>query len=91
MDARELVAWNMRRLRVRQGLSQEVLAADAGIDRAYVSRIERGLENPTIGILEQMAAVLNAEMIEFFLVPEAGEERPQPLRAGRRGKTTSRG
>jgi len=45
MNARALVARNLRRLRVRKGLSQEVLAVDAQIDRTYVSRLERGLEN----------------------------------------------
>jgi transcriptional regulator with XRE-family HTH domain len=49
MNGRKLVAWNLRRLRVRQGLSQEKLAADAGVDRAYMSRLERELENPTVG------------------------------------------
>jgi transcriptional regulator with XRE-family HTH domain len=36
-------------------LSQENLAVDAGVDRTYVSRLERGLENPTVGILDQLA------------------------------------
>ena len=48
MKAGALVARNIRRLRVAKGLSQEVLAVDAEIDRTYVSRLERGLENPTM-------------------------------------------
>jgi len=36
MNGRKLVAWNLRRLRVGQQLSQEKLAADAGVDRAYM-------------------------------------------------------
>jgi predicted transcriptional regulator len=55
MRAQALVARNLRRLRVERGLSQENLAADAGIDRTYMSRLERGLENPTVAILEQLA------------------------------------
>jgi hypothetical protein len=31
-----LVAWNLRRIRVRRGLSQERLAFDASVDRSYV-------------------------------------------------------
>jgi predicted transcriptional regulator len=46
-----LVAGNIRRLRAAKGLSQEVLAMDAEIDRTYVSRLERGLENPTVAVL----------------------------------------
>ncbi len=29
---------------------------DAGVERTYVSRIERGMENPTVAVLEGIAA-----------------------------------
>ena len=51
MDARERVAVNIRRLRVERGVSQEVFAVDAGVDRTYMSQIERRLENPTLAVL----------------------------------------
>jgi transcriptional regulator with XRE-family HTH domain len=86
MRAQALVARNLRRLRVVRGLSQEILAADAGIDRTYVSRLERGLENPTVGMLEQLADALDATIVEFFVVPAPGEPPPKPLRGGRRPK-----
>jgi transcriptional regulator with XRE-family HTH domain len=84
MNARDLVAWNVRRLRVLRGISSETLAADADVDRAYVSRIERGVANPTVGILEQIAAVLGVAMTELFVVPRPNEQRPEPLPGGRR-------
>lgn len=84
MKARELVAWNVRRLRVARGVSLEVLAADAEIDRAYMSMIERGAGNPTVDMLERIAEVLGSELAEFFVVPAPGEEPPRPLRPGRR-------
>jgi transcriptional regulator with XRE-family HTH domain len=84
MRVQALVAWNLRRLRVARGLSQENLAVDAGIDRTYVSRLERGLENPTVGILDQLAQALNAEIVEFFIVPGPAERPPAPLPGGRR-------
>ena len=86
MRAQALVARNLRRLRVGRGLSQEDLATDAGIDRTYVSRLERGLENPTVATLEQLADALGATIVEFFVVPSPGEPMPQPLRGGRRSK-----
>ncbi|WP_376711816.1 helix-turn-helix domain-containing protein [Bradyrhizobium japonicum] len=49
MEGRQLVAWNLRRLRVLRSLSQEALAADAEVDRSYVGRLERAEENPTVG------------------------------------------
>ena len=84
MRASARVAWNLRRLRVQAGLSQEALAVDAGVDTSYVSRIERGLENPTVGLLEQIANVLRADVIEFFRTPDPDEQAPKPLKSGRR-------
>src|SRR5258708_11309156 len=86
MKARALVARNLRRLRVRRGLSQENLAVDAGIDRTYVSRLERDLENPTVAVLEQLAEALGSGIVQFFVVPAPGEPPPTPLRGGRRPK-----
>jgi len=86
MRAQALVARNLKRLRVQRNLAQEALAADAGIDRTYVSRLERGLENPTVAILEQLANALNANIVEFFVVPAPDEPSPKPLRGGRRPK-----
>jgi transcriptional regulator with XRE-family HTH domain len=86
MKAGALVARNIRRLRVAKGLSQEVLAVDAEIDRTYVSRLERGLENPTVAVLERLAGALSANIEELFKVPRAGEPAPRPLKGGRRPK-----
>jgi DNA-binding XRE family transcriptional regulator len=81
-----LVAQNIRRLRVARGLSQEMLAVDAGIDRTYVSRLERGLENPTVAVLEKLARAVSSNIEELFRVPRAGETAPRPLKGGRRAK-----
>jgi transcriptional regulator with XRE-family HTH domain len=81
-----LVARNIRRLRVARDLSQEALAVDAGIDRTYVSRLERGLADPSV--LEKLARALSSNIEEFFRAPRAGEAVPKPLKGGRRpGKT----
>lgn len=84
MRAQIVVARNLRRLRVRKGLSQEVLAVDAGIDRTYVSRLERGLENPTIGVLDRLAAALDAEIVDFFDAARVARGPIKPLPSGRR-------
>ena len=83
MNARGLVAWNVRRLRVLRGISSELLAAAADVDRAYVSRIERAVANPTIDVLERIARVLRIDMAELFRVPESDQEPPAPLPGGR--------
>jgi transcriptional regulator with XRE-family HTH domain len=84
MDGKALVTWNLRRLRVAAGVSQEQLAIDAGVDRTYVGRIERGLENPTVNNLDKLAAALSVEIGAFFVKPRPGERRAKPLRPGRR-------
>lgn len=48
----------LRALRVERGLSQEALALEAGVQRNYVSLIERGVNQPTITIIFKLAAAL---------------------------------
>jgi transcriptional regulator with XRE-family HTH domain len=84
MKATALVAWNLRRLRVKRALSQEALAVDAGVDRSYVGRIERGVENPTVETLDRLATALEVVVSELLLVPKQGEKPPVTLRKGRK-------
>jgi len=84
MNGRALVAWNLRRIRVEKGLSQEKLAFDTGIDRAYVGGLERKVENPTVDLLDKLAERLGVPLGEFFIEPPLGAKPPRPLRAGRR-------
>ena len=86
MEASAIIGWNLRRLRVEQGLSQERLALAAGIDRAYVGRVERGSENVTIITLEAMARALSVPVAVLLTEPAPGASPPLPLRAGRRAK-----
>jgi transcriptional regulator with XRE-family HTH domain len=83
MNGRALLAWNLRRLRGERGISQERLAADAGVDRAYVSQIERELGNATLDMLDKLSSLLDVPISEFFREPEAGEKRPTLLPGGR--------
>jgi len=84
MKAQLLVARNVRLLRVRKGLSQEALGVDAGIDRTYVSRIERGLENPTVAILEKFAKALGSDIAELFATGAVIRGPVRPLPGGRK-------
>jgi transcriptional regulator with XRE-family HTH domain len=84
MDAKEIIAWNLRHYRVLAGLSQERLALEAGIDRAYVGRIERGLENVTIERVQSLARVIGVTVGALFTAPPPDAEWPPSLRAGRK-------
>lgn len=58
MDVRRRVGLNLRKYRRELGLTQEAFAFQSGIDRTYISGIERGVRNPTIVILEEIAQAL---------------------------------
>ncbi len=90
MEERKLVAWNLRRLRVAKELSQEKLAADTNIDRAYVGRLERGRENPTVLLLARLSRALSVHISAFFVVPKPGESAPKSLPKGRHKTKPSR-
>jgi transcriptional regulator with XRE-family HTH domain len=66
MRLRETVATNLRRLRQVKNLTQEELADRAGINRNYVGMLEREQHAATIDMLEKLAAVLEADPVEFF-------------------------
>ena len=88
MDARALVGWNLRRLRVGQGISQEGLGLQVGCEPSYVGRVERGTENTTIATLEAFASALGVHISAFFVVPEAGEAPTPTLKPGRKPKSS---
>jgi transcriptional regulator with XRE-family HTH domain len=48
----------LRAAREKRGISQEQLALDCGIDRTYVSLLERGLRQPTITVLFRLSNAL---------------------------------
>lgn len=75
MDVRRRVGLNVRHLREERGLSQEAFAFDCGLHRTYVSGVERGIRNPTVLVLEKIAAALQ--------VP-AGRLLDEPPRKSRR-------
>ena len=67
------------------------VAVDAGIDRTYVSRLERGLENPSVAVLEKLANALKASIPDLFTVPAKGEALPVRSKlVGDRGANTRR-
>jgi transcriptional regulator with XRE-family HTH domain len=66
MDVRKLVGRNVRRYRERARVSQEELAHRARLDRTYVSGIERGIRNPTVLVLQNIAAVLKVKPADLL-------------------------
>lgn len=73
-DFLQTIAANTREIRESRGLSQETLALEADVDRTYVSQIERGVANPSLRVLFQIAAVLNVATADLL------ESKPRKLR-----------
>jgi transcriptional regulator with XRE-family HTH domain len=68
MDLRQLFATNLRRIRHQRGISQEELAYEAGVDRAHVSKVERGITYVGLEIIGKFSVVLDVEPAEFFKI-----------------------
>jgi transcriptional regulator with XRE-family HTH domain len=69
IQQRTNLAANLRAHRLALGLSQEKLALDAEIDRTFVSQIERGIGNPSLRILCQLADRLDVDLAILFKPP----------------------
>jgi DNA-binding XRE family transcriptional regulator len=67
---------NLRRLRHAKGISQEDLAYEAGVNRTYVSKLEKGTSYPGLEIIAKLATVLEVEPAELIKLPA-----PQPMRS----------
>lgn len=68
----DLVRWlgeNVRRERLRQGLTQDALAAEAGMRRSYLSDLERGVRNPSVHALGRLAMALKVEAAALLKDP----------------------
>ena len=58
---RDVLAKNMRRLRAARGISQEALAHECGINRTYLSSVERSERNVSIDNIARIAKGLQIE------------------------------
>jgi transcriptional regulator with XRE-family HTH domain len=67
-DLRDAFAANLRRLRHAKGISQEDLAHEAGMNRSYMSKLEKGASYPGREIIAKLATVLEVEPAELLRV-----------------------
>lgn len=58
-ESRKIFARNLKKMRVKQQLSQEKLADIAGLHRTYIGSVERGERNISIDNMERLASALN--------------------------------
>ncbi len=75
MDVRARFGANVRRLREEKGLSQEAFGFASGIDRTYVSGVERGQRNPSLLLAEKFANGLGVPLYILLKEPEPPKDR----------------
>ena len=66
LDWRAIVGTNVRRARLKAGLTQEQVALEAKIDLTYMGGIERGRRNPSVAVLARIAEALGVEPAELL-------------------------
>ena len=82
---REVLAANLRRRRAEMAMSQESLAHEAGLDRTYISSIERCVYAASIDVVDSLAKVLEVEASDLLARKDG---RGQWVRKPRGGAST---
>jgi len=70
MDVCQKLGLRVQQLRQAKGWSQDEFAHRANLHRTYVSGVERGIRNPTITVLEKLAAGLEITLSELVDLEE---------------------
>ncbi len=86
-NLRDVLAYQIRLLRVEKGWSQERLALESGLDRTYVSAVERSTWNIALANIERLANALGVAAWTL-LQPPAGA-KPAPRARTPRSSLTS--
>jgi transcriptional regulator with XRE-family HTH domain len=76
---------NLKLLRVQCGMTLETLADETGLTRSYLSKVERGLSNPSIGAAMSIARALGVPVERLFGQETAGD----PIRITRANRGTA--
>lgn len=64
-NAQQKLGNKIKQLRKVAGISQEVLGEMAGLDRTYISGIERGVRNPSLNNIEKLAKAFKIKVSEL--------------------------
>ena len=66
MEEHRRVGLNVQRLRRDRELSQEELAHRSRVHQTYLSGVETGRRNPSVGVLGRIARALGVDIEELF-------------------------
>ncbi len=74
MNINVQLGMRIRYLRKKKGMSQEDLALESGINKNYLSDVERGSRNPTIVVIEKIATALEVSLSTLFMGIQSFED-----------------
>lgn len=70
----------LRKAREEAGLTQEALAHAAGVDRSYLSELERDLKSPTVEFLLNLCAAMGTSAGSLITRLELSQKRHKPAK-----------
>ena len=77
----------MRRIRLEKGLTQEKFAEQSGFTQQYMSGLERGLRNPTIVSLYEIALALGVDHVSLVAPDDEAREEEERRLEGETART----
>jgi transcriptional regulator with XRE-family HTH domain len=79
MDLRKGLSRSLRLIRKTKGFAQEHLSEVSG--RTYLSEVERGLKNPTLEKIDELARAMGVHPLTLLSIAYVGQLRDQDLLA----------
>lgn len=80
IDLQQHLGGVLQKIRRERGLTQDQLAARANLHRTYISDVERGARNPSLGSLHRLAHALGTPLAKIFTHVEQSEDAGQSER-----------
>jgi transcriptional regulator with XRE-family HTH domain len=72
MDMRRLVGQNLKRIRLKKGLTQEQFSDISGFSQQYISGLEGGHRNPTVVTVYEIAVALGVSHLDLLRPTKIG-------------------
>jgi transcriptional regulator with XRE-family HTH domain len=77
-DLQRTFGRNLKAWRKARGISQEALAEVFGHNRTYIGGFERGERNPSLKVIERLAAAIDVEPFKLLMPPPEDPEAAPP-------------
>ncbi len=66
----ENIAVNLKHLRASKGMSLDQVAEQTGVSKSMLAQLEKGMANPSIGVLEKLASGLRVPFLQLLDPPK---------------------